>query len=127
MPVPGRHDEEPRTEIQGDLYAKWLEARDQAMSWGKVAAEYRAQLEDQMGANTGGTVNGRLVVTYRGKQRYAVAAIVRDNPALAEHYMVTRKVRELDIESFALAHGDIAEKYRIREFRIAGDEGEGDA
>lgn len=120
MPVPAKHADEPRTEIQADLYTKWLDARDQAMSWGKLAADYRAQLEDQLGTNTGGMINGKLVVTYRGKERYAVASIVRDHPALAEHYMRTREVHELDIESFARVHGDIAERYRIREFRIAG-------
>jgi hypothetical protein len=120
MPVPGKHDDEPRTEIQAELYEKWLDARDQAMSWGRLAADYRDQLEAQLGENTGGTIHGRLVVTYRGKERYAVASIVRDNPALTEHYMKTREIRELDIDTFAKVHQDIAEKYRIREFRIAG-------
>jgi hypothetical protein len=51
-----------------------------------------------------------------------VAALVRDNPELTKHYMKRREVEELDIESFALVHGDIANKYRVREFRVAGGE-----
>jgi hypothetical protein len=120
MPVPGKHDDEPRSEIQADLFEKWLDARDQAMSWGKVAADYRQQLEDQLGTSTGGMIHGKLVVTYRPKGRYAVAALVRDNPALTQHYMKTREVSELDIDTFVSVHRDIADKYRIREFRVAG-------
>lgn len=122
MPVPGKHDDEARTEVQGDLYGAWLDAREQAMAWGQRAADLRAKLEDQMGDSTGGLVNGKLVVTYRYKEKYAVAALVRDNPDLTQHYMKKREVEELDIESFALVHGDIANKYRVREFRTAGGE-----
>jgi len=122
VPVPGKHDDEPRTEVQGDLYGAWQDAREQAMAWGQRAADLRAKLEDQMGDSTGGLVNGRLVVTYRYKDKYAVAALVRDNPELTKHYMKRREVEELDIESFALVHGDIANKYRVREFRVAGGE-----
>ena len=125
VPVPGKHEEEPRTEIQGDLYAKWIDARGQATKWGQLAALYRDQLEAQMGSNTAGTVNGHTVVTYRYKDRYAVAALVRDNPGLTQHYMKTREIEELDIDTFASIHPEIAGKYRIREFRIAGDTGEG--
>lgn len=124
MPVPGKHEDEPRTEIQGDLYAKWVDARGQATKWGQLAANYRSQLEDQMGDNTAGMVHGRTVVTYRYKDRYAVAALVRDNPGLTQHYMKVREIEELDIDSFASIHPEVASKYRIREFRLVGDTGE---
>jgi hypothetical protein len=127
VPVPGKHDEEPRTEIQGDLYAQWVDARNQAVSWGKLAADLRAKLEDQMGDSTGGLIHGRLVVTYRYKDKYAVAALIRDNPALTEHYMKTREVQELDIDTFARIHPEIVRRYRVREFRVAGDSGEGES
>jgi hypothetical protein len=122
MPVPGKHDEEPRTEVQGDVYAQWLDARAQAVAWGQRAADLRAKLEDQMGTSTGGLVNGKLVVTYRYKQGYATQALMRDHPALTQHYMRTREVSELDIDQFALVHRDIADKYRIRQFRTVDGE-----
>lgn len=124
MPVPGKHEGEPRTEVQASLYEAWLDARSQASKWGQLAADYRHQLEQWLGDNTAGTVNGRTVVTYRYKDRYAIAALVRDNPALTEHYMRKREVEELDIDTFASIHPEIAGRYRIREFRIAGDTGE---
>lgn len=124
MPVPGKHDNESRTEIQAETYERWLDARDQAVAWGRRAADLRAKLEDQLGFSTGGLVDGKLVVTYRYKEKYAVAALVRDYPDLTEHYMRTREVSELDIDTFAGVHKDIADKYRVREFRIAGGDDE---
>ena len=120
MAVPGKHDDEPCTEVQGDLYADWLHARMQARIWDAKKKELEGRLLAQMGPATGGTVAGRLVCTYRYKDHYAVAALVRDNPALTEHYMKEYTTSRLDIDTFALVHPDIARKYQVREFRVAG-------
>lgn len=120
MGVPEKHDDEVRTEVQGDLYADWIHARMQASIWQAKKKDLEARLLAQMGSATGGMVGGRLVCTYRYKDHYAVAALVRDNPALTEHYMKTHTVEKLDIDTFALVHPDIARKYQVREFRVAG-------
>lgn len=120
MAVPEKHDDEIRTEVQGDLYAQWIHAREQAKAWDTRKKSLEAQLLAQMGQATGGMVGGRLVCTYRYKDHYAVAALVRDNPALTEHYMKEFTVSKLDIDTFALVHPDIARKYQVREFRVAG-------
>lgn len=120
MAVPEKHHDEPRTEVQGDLYADWVHARMQCAIWEAKKKELEARLLIQMGQATGGTVGGRLVCTYRYKNNYAVAALVRDNPALTEHYMKEYTTSKLDIDTFALVHPDIARKYQVREFRVAG-------
>lgn len=120
MAVPEKHDDETRTEVQGDLYADWIRAREQAKIWEAKKKALEAQLLAQMGQATGGTVNGRVVCTYRYKDHYAVAALVRDNPALTEHYMTDYTVSRLDIDKFVLVHPEIARKYQVREFRVAG-------
>lgn len=127
MPVPDAHADEPRTEVQGDLYAEWVDAKTQAAAWKNRESKLRGELELQLGSNTGGTVNGRLVVTHRYKKTYATAALIRDNPALTQHYMKTRTVEELDIDEFVLVHPDVAAKYRIREMRlVTGGEADDD-
>lgn len=120
MAVPEKHEDEVRTEVQGDLYADWLHAREQAQIWDRKKKVLESQLLAQMGQATGGMVGGRLVCTYRYKDHYAVAALVRDNPALTEHYMKDYTVSKLDIDTFAMVHPDIARKYQVREFRVAG-------
>lgn len=120
MGVPKKHDDEPRTEVQGDLYADWAHAKAQAKIWEIKAKELEAKLLAQMGSATGGMVGGRLVCTYRYKNSYAVAALVRDNPALTEHYMKEYTTNRLDIDTFALVHPEIARKYQVREFKQAG-------
>lgn len=126
MAVPGKHDDEPRTEIQGDLYADWMDARDQENRWKIRATELRAELQRQLGTNTGGLVNGKLMVTYRYKETYAIAALIRDNPALTEHYMKEQTTSVLDIDTFALVHPEVAQRYRVRELRLAGSQVEGE-
>ncbi len=117
MPVPGKHENEPKVDLGESLYLAWLDARDQAMAWRKRQDELQKELNDQFGTSTMGLVNGRPALTYRYKEKYATAALIRDNPALTEYYMKDRVVRELDVEAFAKVHPEIAQKYQIRELR----------
>lgn len=117
MPVPSKHDNEPRTEIQGDLYADWVDARDQMQRWTLRAEELRRKLEEQLGEATAGTIHGRVMLTYRYKSGYATRALIRDFPALTEDYMRSRVVEELDMDAFVASHPDLAARYRIRELR----------
>lgn len=117
MPVPRKHDDEPKTEIQGDLYADWVDARDQMQRWTLRAEELRRKLEEQLGEATAGTIHGKVMLTYRYKSGYATRALVRDYPVLTESYMRSRVVEELDMDAFSASHPGLAEKYRIRELR----------
>jgi hypothetical protein len=124
--VPGKHDAEIRVEVQGETYVQWVHAAEQAKSWKAKADRLRDQLEYQLGDATGGTVFGTLVVTHRPKESFAIQALIRDNPGLTQHYMRTRTVEEFDLESFLLVHAEVAEKYRVREFRLVVQKEEGE-
>jgi hypothetical protein len=121
MPVPDKHDGEPSVEVQDGLFADWLAAKGKADAWKKEEARLRAELLEQLGDATAGTVYGNKVVTYRPKAVYAKAAIIRDYPDLAQHYMRPETTDVFDIDAFVRTHRDIAEKYRVREFRLAVD------
>ena len=117
MPVPDKHAEEPVVEIDKDYFKLWREAKDAAAAWEKEVTRLRALLEEQLGRNTAGTIDGEKVLTWRPSATYAVARIREEFPDLTEHFMKHKMVKELDIEAFAAAHPDIAEQYRSRSFR----------
>lgn len=121
MPVPDQHIGEPQVEVSPNLYALWREAEENAKAWDKVARERRQALEEALGNNSAGTVEGRVVVTYRPSDKWAVAALMKAYPDLTQHFMRPAPVREeLDLEAFRKAHRDIADQFRVRVFRDAG-------
>lgn len=121
MPVPDQHLDEPTAEVSPTLYAAWREAEENAKAWDKVARERRQALEESIGSAYAGTVEGRVMVTFRPSEKWAVAALIKAYPDLTQHFMRPSPAREeLDLELFRKAHPDIADAFRVRVFRDAG-------
>lgn len=121
MPVPDQHVDEAKAEVSALLYAGWREAEENAKAWDKVARERRQALEEVLGNASAGTIEGRVVVTYRPSDKWAVAALMKAYPDLTQHFMRPAPVREeLDLEAFRKAHPDVADQFRVRVFRDAG-------
>jgi len=119
VPVPDKHADEQVTEVPQGLYHQWLSAKASAKAWEDEAERLRKLLEEALGHATAGTVDGEKVITFRPGSGYAWRRIMDDYPDLAEHYTHRKVVTELDMDLFAVAHPDIAERYRIRSFREA--------
>jgi hypothetical protein len=121
MPVPDQHIGEPQVEVSPNLYAAWREAEDNAKAWDKVARERRQALEEAIGQARAGTIEGRVVVTFRPSDKWAAASLIKAYPDLCQHFMRPAPAREeLDLELFRKAHPDIADAFRVRVFRDAG-------
>jgi hypothetical protein len=122
MPLPDRHANEPTVELDQDLYKYYLEAVDAVDRWEKELKRRRARLEEQLGANFAGTVNGVKVITYRPTAKYAEARLIKDFPDLTSHFFRTVVKEEFQIQDFATSHPEIADQYRTRSFRRVGEE-----
>lgn len=119
MPVPDPHFDEPTVELDSNLWQAYRRAIDNAEGWKKEADRIRKEIEARLGDATAGLVDGRKVVYYRPADKWAEARILKDYPDLAGHYMRTKEQPWFDMDSFALHHPDIAEKYQVRSFRRA--------
>jgi len=117
MPLPDPHATEPVAEIDRDKYQLWLEAKAAAKAWTAEAKRLETDLQEQLQGMHAGTVDGKKVISYRYKDQYAVRRLVDDYPDLTERFIFPVKVPTFDITSFAAAHPEIAERYRVREFR----------
>lgn len=117
MPLPDQHSDELTVEIDRDKYKLWLEAKAAVKAWQEEADRLAKDLRESLHGMTAGTVDGQKVVSHRPKDQYAVGRLVKDYPDLCEHFMKPELVTTLDVKSFAAAHPDIADKYRVREFR----------
>lgn len=122
MALPDKYDKEETVEIPADLYQSLLEASAHADGWAKIRDGYKKRLQMMIGRAAAATVDGVKVITYRPSNKWAEARIIKDHPDLAEHFMreVTREV--FDIEAFKLRHPEIAEAYRVRQFRYDDNE-----
>ena len=121
MPLPDPYADEPTTELDAEIYKLWQQARSNADGWVKEADRLRARLIIEVGDNTAGTINGVKVIYYRPSDSYATARLVKENPELTQHYMITPDPSEVfDLDHFKQVHPDIAERYRVRTFRNAG-------
>jgi hypothetical protein len=121
VPVPDRHADEPTQEIQADAYAAWSKAKAASEAWKAEEQRLRTILELAMGDADAATINGRKVLTNRPTRRIAVKRLMEDYPALVEHYMRPVTTTEFDEASFIRVHRDIAEKYRVRSFRLVAE------
>jgi hypothetical protein len=120
MPLPDPYVDEPVSELDPEIYKLWLQARENADGWTREANRLKQRLIDQVGEASAGTVHGEKVIYYRYTDAWAVARLVKENPDLAQHYMVTREEEVFDFEQFRRVHRDIADRYRTRSFRSAG-------
>jgi CRP-like cAMP-binding protein len=121
MPVPDRHANEPTREVQAEAYSAWVRAKTAAEAWKAEEQRLRSILELAMGDADAATINGRKVLTNRFTERIATKRLQEDYPDLTEHFMRDQVVHEFDLTSFLLVHRDIAEKYRVRSFRVVAE------
>jgi hypothetical protein len=117
MPLPDPYQDELTTEIDRDKFKLWQEAKAAVRAWQAEADRLAADLRDSLHGMTAGTIDGRKIVTYRPKDQYATNRLIRDYPDLTSHFMKPKLVDTLDIEAFVAAHPEIADQYRVREFR----------
>lgn len=117
MPVPEPWSGETTTELDPDKYKLWQEAKAAVKAWQEEADRLVAELITSLGDATAGTLDGTKVVSYRPKQQYAVRRIEEDYPDLVRHFQKPKISNVTDMEAFAAAHPEIADRYRVREFR----------
>lgn len=119
MPV-DPHAGEPTVELDKVKWALYVELL-KAMEAGKKRLEaLRKEFEEDLGSAHAGTVDGAKVITYRPKDGYNTTLLKREYGDLTQHFMREETRDVLDMELFAKAYPDIAQKYQTREFRVAG-------
>lgn len=111
------HEEEPTQEITADKYKLWQAFREAIKNAEAEELRLRKEIEAEMGTALAATVNGVKVLTRRPTARYASRDLIKAYPELTEHYMVTSVGTELDMAAFSAHHKEIADKYRVYEFR----------
>lgn len=116
------HADEPVVELDGGLWKRYTQASVNAAGWKTEADRLRAEIEDRLGDAYAGIVDGAKVVLNRPTARYAITRLLKDYPALAQHFMVTQRQEVFDLERFSAQHPEIAERYRVRSFRPAATE-----
>lgn len=117
MALPDRYENEDVVEIPADLYQSLLEASAHADGWAKIRDGYKVKIRALIGQAQAAMVDGIKVVTYRPSNKWAEARIVKDHPDLAEHFMRQETREVFDLEAFRIRHPEIAEAYRVRQFR----------
>lgn len=114
MPLPDPHADEPTVEVDRDTVKLMQEAKANAKAWTEEYERLRKKFEVELGDAYAATVDGEKVYTYRPKEAYAEARLIRDNPDLAQHFMEFAYVNQFNFTKFRQQHPDIAERYRIR-------------
>lgn len=121
MPLPDPHADEPATQINPDYFQEWRDAQAAADAWQKIADARKKRLMDEIGNNHAGMIGDRKVVFFRPTTRYAEARLVKENEGLAQHFYHQETRDVFSMEEFRTRHPDIAEKYRVRQFKAAGE------
>lgn len=120
MALPDRNAAEDVVEIDEGTWAAYLEAQANVDGWTKIRDGLKDKIQTLLGSATAAMVNGEKVITYRPSDKWAEARILKDYPDLAQHFMYKETKDIFNMEAFALRHPDIAEAYRVRQFRKAG-------
>lgn len=112
---------EKTVNLNPDIHAKYLEARNNADAWMAEAKRLKQELIDQLGDADAGLVHGRKVITHRPVATYRIKDLIAAYPELTQHYFIVEEVETFDQQTFALSHGDLLEQYRSRSFRSIAD------
>lgn len=121
MPLPDKHADETSVELNPTKWALYQQYMQNHKYWLKLAVELKGELVTDIGDASAGLVAGQRVVTYRPTTTYAAVRMKADHPSLAQHYMHEVRTDVFDVELFAKAYPEIAEKYRVRQFREEGE------
>lgn len=114
MPLPDKHANEPTIEVDADIYKALLEAKQAVDAWTKEYNRLKARMQESIGSAYAATVNGEKVLTYRPKESYAQASLIKDYPDLTQHYFELQVENTFNMAKFSQDHPEIAEKYRVR-------------
>lgn len=112
---------EPVVELDPVTFRAYIEAAQNADAWKKEADRLKKDLIETLGDAAAGLIDGHKLVTYREQDRWAEAALIKDNPDLAQHYITVRYQDVFDMDKFRAHHPEIADKYRVRSFRSIAD------
>jgi hypothetical protein len=117
MPLPDPYATEPVVELDPTKVKRWVEARENAEAWQKIADQLKSELMAEIGDAHAGKVGDEKVITYRPSAKYAEARLRKDHADLAQHFMRDRLETYFDMDAFAKRHPDIAAQYQVRQFR----------
>lgn len=116
MSLPDPHANEPTVELDPDKVRLLREAKDAIEKWTAHHDRLQAELIAALGPATAGTVNGVKVIYYRPKKQWAIKSLMDDYSDLTQHFMRTQVKEVFDANAFGVAHPEILDKYRVRQF-----------
>lgn len=119
MPLPDPYADEATVQVTPSLYLSWRNAQDAADAAQKLADVYKEQLMKEVGDSHAGMVGDQKVVSYRPTTRYAESRLCKENPELTQHFYHEETREVFSMDDFRRRHPDVAEKYRVRQFRMA--------
>lgn len=114
MALPDKHADEPTVEVDRDTVKLMKEAKANAKAWTDEYERLRKKFENELGDAYAATVDGEKVFTYRPRNSYAAARIIKDYPDLTQHYFEYKATNTFNLERFVAEHPEIAEQYRTR-------------
>jgi len=118
MSLPEPKPGELTVEVDRDAWKLLKEAENAAKLWADEVTRLKRKVQESMGDATAALVDGQLVATWRPKQTWRKADLIKDYPDLTEHYMTTEVTTVFEVNRFAEVHPDIAAKYQTRSFEI---------
>lgn len=118
MALPEPRPGEQTIEVDRDTRKLLDEAVAAQVAWSNEVTRLKKKLQEEMGDATAALVDGHLVATWRPKDTWRKADLVRDYPDLTQHYMTTEVVTVFDVKRFAQVHPEIAVEYQTRAFEL---------
>lgn len=79
----------------------------------RIEAKLRLAVGDKIGC-----LDGQRVFSYQGIDRFAAKRFQDEMPELAQHFLVTRTVEEIDVDFLRKARPDLYDKYRARQTKF---------
>ena len=113
-----QYTDEPTVEIDANLLTAWRAAKSAIVQWEAEEKRLRELLEKQLGDAHAGLVNGEKAIYFRPIKTYRQKALLAEHADLASHYFVPGP-EVFQMDRFAKAFPEIADKYRSRAFKDA--------
>lgn len=107
-------------EIDPTLYKNFVEARDHAKQAKQLFDGLAAEIKAAAGEDQELTVNGQKVGTYERIAKFPVQKFIKENPDLAQQFMVIKADEVFDEALFRRSLPSIYAKYQTRQLVIEG-------
>lgn len=101
-----------------DAKSKVREYRKNLSQWEQYQKRLEAELAALMGNATTGVIDGKEVLTYEPRDQFAHARFIKDHGELAQVFMRTAEIQELDWRALLAAEPEIAGPYVTRIMRV---------